>query len=126
VIDLRPSGVYTVLDCTPRAVHQAGASGLPQVVPSKGVEEMVFQLPKAPQTADNGDALRYPKCYYKERAGTPLGTIYTGARFDSWDSTGTRSADLNRFTSDDLVAVTFRSVTVPAKGCIRVAEQSTR
>lgn len=88
--------------------------------PPKGVDEMVFQLPKALQTADNGDALRYLKCYYQERAGTPLGTIYTGARFDSWDSTGTRSADLNRFASDDLVAVTFLSITVPPKAAFEL------
>jgi hypothetical protein len=76
---------------------------------------MGFQLPKALQTADNKEALSYLKCYYQERPGTPLGALYTGARFDTWDSTGTRSADVNRFTSDDLVAVSFLSVVVPPK-----------
>jgi Family of unknown function (DUF6308) len=76
---------------------------------------MGFQLPKALQGPADGDALRYLRCYYQERPGTPLGTSYTGARFDSWDSTGTRGADVNRFTSDDLVAVTFLSVAVPPR-----------
>jgi Family of unknown function (DUF6308) len=39
--------------------------------------------------------------------------FYTGAAFDTWDSTGTRSRDVNVFTAaDDLVAVTFLSVRV--------------
>ena len=76
---------------------------------------MGFQLPKALQMADDGDGLRYLKAYYQQHPGTPLGTRYTGARFDVWDSTGTRHTDANRFTSDDLVAVTFLSVVVPPK-----------
>lgn len=39
---------------------------------------------------------------------------FTGARFDEWDSTGNRWADSDRFTADDLVAVSFLSVAVPA------------
>jgi len=38
-----------------------------------------------------------------------------GAAFDTWDSTGTRSEDVDRFTADDLVAVTFLSVDVPPR-----------
>jgi hypothetical protein len=37
---------------------------------------------------------------------------FTGAAFDGWDSTGKRSHDRDRFTADDLVAVTFLSVDV--------------
>lgn len=43
---------------------------------------------------------------------------FTGARFDTWDSTGTRWADADRFTSDDLVAVTFLSVNVTARAAV--------
>jgi Family of unknown function (DUF6308) len=32
--------------------------------------------------------------------------------FDTWDTTGTRAADVDRFTADDLVAVTVLSVDV--------------
>ncbi|MFC0314738.1 DUF6308 family protein [Gordonia phosphorivorans] len=35
---------------------------------------------------------------------------YTGASFDSWDSTGTRVADADRFTADDFVAIGMLSV----------------
>ncbi|MDH3013844.1 DUF6308 family protein [Gordonia alkanivorans] len=38
------------------------------------------------------------------------GTAYTGAVFDSWDSTGTRESDSDIFTADDLVAIGFLSV----------------
>jgi hypothetical protein len=77
--------------------------------------KMAFQLPRSLQTPDNQDALRYLRSYYEVRPVTPLGMRNTGARFDSWDSTGTRDADANRFTSDDLVAVTFLSVAVPPR-----------
>jgi hypothetical protein len=77
---------------------------------------MVFQLPKALQNPDdNRKALEYLRTYYEERPGTPLGTYYTGARFDAWDSAKSRERDVNRFTADDLVAVTFLSVAVPPK-----------
>lgn len=76
---------------------------------------MVFCLPAALQSPDAEPALRYLRKYYKERPGTPLGADYTGARFDVWDSTQTREADANRFTADDLVAVSFLSVAVPPK-----------
>lgn len=39
---------------------------------------------------------------------------YTGAFFDSW-APQTRAADANRFTADDLVAITFLSVAVDAR-----------
>jgi hypothetical protein len=76
---------------------------------------MTFRLPRALQGEDDAKALEFLKTYYARRPGTPLGTYYSGARFDSWDSLGTRAADVNRFTADDLVAVTFLSVLVPPK-----------
>jgi hypothetical protein len=74
-----------------------------------------FRLPEALQSPDDQLALSYLRRYYKERPDTPLRADFTGARFDIWDSSYTRAADANRFTADDLVAVTFLSVTVPPK-----------
>jgi hypothetical protein len=42
----------------------------------------------------------------------------TGAAFDLWDSTGTRHADCDRFSADDLVAVSFLSVDIPARAAM--------
>jgi hypothetical protein len=77
---------------------------------------MTFRLPEALDKPDDADALAYLRQYYEKRPGTPLGYAYSGARFDDWDSTGTRAADVNRFTADDLLAVTFLGVEVPPKG----------
>ena len=52
--------------------------------------------------------------YYRRDEGRPLGVAYTGARFDDWDSTGTRAQDADRFTADDLVALRFLSIKVTA------------
>ncbi|WP_045740715.1 DUF6308 family protein [Actinoplanes rectilineatus] len=67
---------------------------------------MPFQLPDALATPDDEPALALLRRYYGDDAAT-------GAAFDGWDSTGTRAADADRFTADDLVAVTFLSVRVP-------------
>jgi hypothetical protein len=72
-----------------------------------------FRLPEALQSSDDEPPLDYLRRYYRESPGTRLGTDYTGARFDTWDSSGTRADATSRFTADDLVAVTFLSVTVP-------------
>jgi hypothetical protein len=74
-----------------------------------------FCLPEALQTSDDEFALNHLCRYYRERPGTPLGADFTGARFDIWDSSRTRTEDADKFTADDLVAVTFLSVTVPPK-----------
>jgi hypothetical protein len=67
------------------------------------------------QKSDDADALALLRAYYRPRPGTPLGTFYSGARFDDWDSLGSRAADRDKFTADDLVAITFLGVTVPPK-----------
>lgn len=74
-----------------------------------------MRLPQALQDADDAGAIRALTRYYG--GSTPLDS-FTGARFDTWDSTGSRQADINRFTADDLVAVTFLSVDVPALAAI--------
>lgn len=83
---------------------------------------MSFRLPEALQSPDDGVALDYLREYYRERPGTPLGADFTGARFDGWDSTGSRERDADRFTADDLVAVSFLSVAVPAKAAWELLE----
>lgn len=73
---------------------------------------MTFRLPPSLQDADDdAQALRYLRCYY--RVG-PAGDCarYSGAAWDSWDPSGTRANDANRFTSDDLTALTLLSVRV--------------
>ncbi len=72
---------------------------------------MSFKLPNALLTDDDGPALELLRRYYGPNPAV-------GATFDAWDSTGTRAADINRFTADDLVAVTFLSVRVPPTAAI--------
>lgn len=52
----------------------------------------------------------------------PLGPKrgYTGSQFDIWDPSGTTAASANTFTAEDLVAVTFLSVEVPARAAIEI------
>ena len=78
---------------------------------------MAFRLPDALATDDDTAALGLLSRYY----GDPFGSSsYTGAVFDVWDSTETRAADADRFTADDLVAVTFLSVDTPGPAAIAV------
>jgi hypothetical protein len=72
---------------------------------------MTFRLPVALRTSDDELALALLRRYY----GSPFGASGSavGAAFDSWDSTGTHTADADRFTADDLVAITFLSVNAP-------------
>jgi hypothetical protein len=63
---------------------------------------MRFGLPECLKAADPGQALRYLQTYY--------GQPYTGAYFDAWAS---QQNDPDRFTADDVVAVSFLSVVVP-------------
>jgi hypothetical protein len=71
---------------------------------------MPFKLPDALADDDDTAALELLRRYY----GVPFcgPDSYGGASFDMWDSTGTRDADVNTFTADDLVAVSFLSVNV--------------
>jgi hypothetical protein len=63
---------------------------------------MSFRLPACLRDLESDQALRYLQTYY--------GQPYTGAYFDTW--AGAHNAG-NRFTADDLVAVSFLSVVVP-------------
>ncbi|MGY2129400.1 DUF6308 family protein [Blastococcus sp. SYSU DS0617] len=63
---------------------------------------MSFRLPQCLQTSGDKQALDHLQTYY--------GRPYTGAYFDTWAPAGN---DPNRFTADDLIAVSFLSVVVP-------------
>jgi hypothetical protein len=74
---------------------------------------MTFQLPAALQDPQSDEAaLELLTSYF----GNPFGGqgAAIGAAFDTWDSSGTRLADADRFTADDLVAVSFLSVDISA------------
>ncbi|RZU30758.1 DUF6308 family protein [Blastococcus saxobsidens] len=79
---------------------------------------MPFRPPEALQDPDDERALGLLRRYY----GTPPWSAgcHTGAWFDTWDSTGTRERDADRFTADDLVAVSFLMVDVPAEAARRL------
>ncbi|WP_368680392.1 DUF6308 family protein (plasmid) [Rhodococcus opacus] len=74
---------------------------------------MTLRLPTTLATDSDAAAIAALTKYY----GRPyLGDdAYVGAQFDSWSSTGDRAGEADRFTADDLVAVTFLSVQVPPK-----------
>ncbi|AKU18213.1 DUF6308 family protein [Luteipulveratus mongoliensis] len=48
------------------------------------------------------------------------GQGYTGSQFDTWDPSGTAATNIDTFTADDLVALTFLSVDVPARAAIEL------
>jgi Family of unknown function (DUF6308) len=78
---------------------------------------VTFRLPTALSNPDDDSAaLVLLRRYYGEVFCGP-GSL-TGAAFDLWDSTGTRHADCDRFTADDLVAVSFLSVDIPARAAM--------
>lgn len=86
---------------------------------------MSFRLPDALSGPDDADALELLRRYYGGSPGSPLrgplgGGGRTGPAFDTWDAAGTRQADRNRFTPDDLVAVSLLSVNVPGRAALRL------
>ena len=70
-----------------------------------------MKLPSLLLEEDNAPA-RDVLSYYYGLSGHRHGA-FTGAWFDTWDTTGSRSVDSDRFTADDLVAVSCLSVHVP-------------
>lgn len=67
---------------------------------------MTHQLPIALRDHDSARSLRALTRYYHGDGSRPS---FTGRHFDTWPQ-----PDLYRFTSEDIVAVTFLSVDVPA------------
>ena len=78
---------------------------------------MTFLLPDALADPNNDTAaLDLLRLYYGKQFCGPGSAV--GAAFDLWDSAGTRAEDSDRFTADDLVAVTFLSVEIPAPAAL--------
>jgi hypothetical protein len=77
-----------------------------------------MRLPTVLENPEDDGAVAVIEQYYGLNGHNPNG--YTGASFDTWDSTGTRRDDTNQFTADDLVAVSMLSVDVPAAASIRL------
>jgi Family of unknown function (DUF6308) len=75
---------------------------------------MSFHLPPSLQCESDEAALEQLHVYYGPQFGDK--GYFTGAAFDGWDSNGSHTEDADRFTADDLVAVTFLSVRVMATG----------
>ncbi|MEI5673206.1 MULTISPECIES: DUF6308 family protein [unclassified Nocardioides] len=80
-----------------------------------------MRLPELLQDSDGRRARAVLSRYYGTGAYSRP-SPFTGSRFDAWDSSGTRWADRHRFTADDLVAVTFLSVDVPARAAIQLLD----
>ena len=68
---------------------------------------MTFRLPQALQTEDDGAAVALLDRYY----GTK-GRAYLGAEFDTWGKPGGVDPHPDRFTPDDVIALSFLSVPV--------------
>jgi hypothetical protein len=99
---------FAVLDVPARKPHRGMRSPRnPDILST-----MAFTLPEALRAHEDDAALDLLHRYYGQPLYGPNSAV--GAVFDDWDSTGTRAPDLDRFTADDLVAVTFLSVDVPA------------
>lgn len=76
---------------------------------------MTIRLPKALVADDDGAAVEVLRRYFTEPL-VKTGYLRSGARWDTWDSTGTRGRDADTFTADDLVAVTMLSADVSPDG----------
>jgi hypothetical protein len=57
--------------------------------------------------------------YGRTTAGLPA---YTGSMYNCWGGGGDTSRDVNRVTSDDLIAVSFLSVDVPGEAAFGILE----
>ncbi|MFE3293349.1 DUF6308 family protein [Rhodococcus sp. NPDC059234] len=78
-------------------------------------DDLPIRLPRVLRDGDDDRAVDVLQEYFT-RPVTKTGHLRTGARWDSWDPSGRRVADVDTFTADDLVAVTLLSVQVPAQG----------
>lgn len=80
-----------------------------------------MQIPEVLTRGDDTEALDLLECYYGKGAHAHH-QPFTGAWFDTWDSTGTRGLDVDRFTADDLVAVSFLSVQISASAARKLLD----
>ncbi|MEJ7647714.1 MAG: DUF6308 family protein [Nakamurella sp.] len=70
-----------------------------------------MHLPSSFASADDTMAADHLRTYYG-LAGTPP---FDGATFDTWDPSGNRAEDTDRFTSDDFTALPFLSIDPEAR-----------
>lgn len=78
-----------------------------------------MRLPLALQPGSEERALSLLRRYFATDGSDPR---FAGSRFDTWDSTGTRTADVDRFTADDLVAVSLLNAHVPREAAIALLD----
>ena len=71
---------------------------------------MTLTPPRCLENPDDADALRLLRRYYAPGGN---GTAAVGAWWDSFDPSGRRADDADRFTSDDLVSLSLLSERVP-------------
>lgn len=83
-----------------------------------------MRLPLCLEPGAEERALSLLKLYYsiEPSAARPNGARFAGSHFDSWDSTGTREADVDRFTADDLVATSILNANVPRDAAIALLD----
>lgn len=79
-----------------------------------------MKLPEILDSAHVDQAAALVKEYYTETY--KRGEIQTGAHFESWMGGGDAPEVVNTITADDLIAVTFLSVDVPAPAAIGILE----
>ena len=78
-----------------------------------------MRLPPALRPGSEERALSLLRRYFALAGTDPR---FAGSRFDTWDSTGTRTADVDRFTADDLVAVSLLNAHVPRDAAIALLD----
>lgn len=83
----------------------------------------VMNLPEILDSAHIEQAAELVTEYYTKTY--KRGEVQTGARFESWMGGGDAPEVANTITADDLIAVTFLSVDVPAPAAIGILETHT-
>lgn len=80
-----------------------------------------MRLPRLVEPRHRDDAVVALRCYYGRPPHDEHGA-FLGARFDAWDSLGTRARDADRFTADDLVAASLLDVAVAAPAAVMLLD----
>lgn len=80
----------------------------------------VMKIPEILDSTHIKQAVVLVKEYYTEPV--KRGEVRTGARFESWMGGGDAPEVINTITADDLIAVTFLSVEIPAAAAIGILE----
>ena len=86
-------------------------------------EQVSIRLPRVLRDGDDAGALDVLQEYFTRKVAK-TGYLRTGALWDTWDPSGNRDRDVDRFTAEDLVAVTLLAVQVPAQGALFLLGES--